>query len=82
MRWLAGLFIAALVGAVIWVVVAQHRWENRCHDAGGKVEQRFEGYITTFSYTYDAKGNITSVIPVIVQDYSYHCWVNGAEVSV
>ena len=81
--WAFGIAVVAVIGGLItWMVVAQNRWEHRCREAGGKVEQRYEGTITTFSYTYDAKGNITSVTPVITQTYSYHCWVGGREVKV
>lgn len=82
MKWLAGLLIAALIGGITWAIVEQNRWEHRCHAAHGRVEQRFEGYITTYQYIYDSKGNIIGMIPQQTPDYSYHCWVGGREVSV
>jgi hypothetical protein len=82
MRTAMGIFLAAAVGLMVWGLVDLHRWSNRCHDAGGMIETRFEGYITTYSYTYDAKGNVTGMTPQMTPDYSYHCWVNGSEVNV
>jgi len=76
-KWALGvLVVAGLAGLAIWAIVAQGRWEARCHDAGGRVEERFEGYITTYTQV----GNVQ--VPQITPQYSYHCWVGGREVDV
>lgn len=77
-----GLFIAMIVAAVVWSVVETHRWIQACHDAGGWVEQRWEYATMDMYYNYDARGNIVSVVPIVTQHYSYHCWVNHQEVAV
>lgn len=63
-----------LCGLVVWLFVSMDRWEDRCHDAGGSVEERFEGFITVFV------GN--PPMPQLLPQYSEHCMVNGTEVSV
>lgn len=78
---LISAFVAALIGAIIWAFVAQNRWEHRCHEAGGRVEQRLDGYVTTPHYIYDTKGNITSIYFTDDPQHSYHCWVRGQEVK-
>jgi hypothetical protein len=73
MRWTLGAVAALLVGAAVWWAVAnQNAWEGRCHDQGGTVETRFEGFITIL-----IKG-----VPHLQPQYSYHCWVGGHEVRV
>jgi hypothetical protein len=84
-RWpmvLAATFIAAVVAWIVVAVVMQVKWTNKCHDAGGWVEQRYEYSSIDMTYMYDSKGNITAVIPTVTQHYSFHCWVNHQEVSV
>lgn len=76
MRWLIGVFVVGLVAVLAWAVVAQTRWETRCHDAGGSVETRFEYYQTT----YVQVGN--TQVPQLTPVYSSHCWVDGREVNV
>ncbi len=74
--------IAASAGLIIWVAVSSHQWNQRCEDAGGVVVSEYVGDITTFAYTYDAKGNVTSMIPVTTPQYNYYCVVNGQYVEV
>lgn len=81
MLWVA-LAIALTAGVTVWAVVALHQWTKACHDAGGKVEERWEYADVQLVNSYDAKGNLVSVTPVVTQHYSYHCWVNGVEVQV
>lgn len=68
--WVGGLVVAALI---VWGLVDMHRWSVRCEKAGGHVVSHFEGYMTTYQYTYDSKGNVTSVVPVMTPQYSYTC---------
>lgn len=82
MRVIVGLLVTAAVGALILGAVSMHRWSVRCERAGGHVVSHFEGYTTTFTYTYDAKGNVTSVSPVMTPDYSYTCEGLPAGVAV
>lgn len=81
-KLIVGAIVLSLAGALTWAIIAQNKWEHRCHAAHGRVEQRFEGYITTYQYTYDDKGNIVGMIPQQTPNYSYHCWVGASEVSV
>lgn len=74
--------VAALLGGITWAIVAQNKWEHRCHNKGGRVEQRLDGYVMTPHYIYDGKGNITSTYFTNDPQYSYHCWLGGAEVNV
>ncbi|MDT5119260.1 MAG: hypothetical protein QOE30_4999 [Mycobacterium sp.] len=72
-RWLIGLgFMAVVAGLVIWAVISMNAWESRCHDAGGTVETRFEGFMTIY----------VNNMPQLQPQYSYHCWVDGQEVQV
>ncbi len=77
----AALLVLGTIAATAWAVVAMHQWTKACHDAGGWVEQRWEYATMDMYYTYDAKGNIASVVPVVTQHYSYHCWVNHQEID-
>jgi hypothetical protein len=72
MRWLLGILAGfALAGVITWAVIAQNRWDDRCHQAGGTVESRFEGFMTIYINGH----------PYLQPQYSSHCWVNGREVQ-
>lgn len=69
------LGVALVGGGITWAVIADHRWEQRCHAQGGYVEERYEGQITTIHHS----GNSTYV--TTQPNYSSHCWVAGREVK-
>lgn len=75
----AGAFIVLTLAAMAWAIVLHVQHSRACTKAGGRVEERWEYASVDMTYTYDSKGNITSVTPVVTQHYSYHCWVNGQE---
>jgi len=75
----AAAFIALAVAGIIWAVVVHVQHSRACERSGGRVEERWEYASIDMTYSYDSKGNITSVTPVVTQHYSYHCWVNGQE---
>lgn len=62
----------AFAAILTWAVIAQNAWANRCRDAGGTVEERFEGFMTI----------IINGQPHLQPQYSDHCWINGHEASV
>lgn len=74
MRRRLGIAMAVLALAAVLTLafVGQNRWENRCRDASGTVEARFEGFITV----------IINGVPHLNPQYSYHCWIDGREVDV
>jgi hypothetical protein len=75
------LAVIAVVGFITWAIVAQANWNKACHNAGGRIEQRYEYTQTNTHYTYDAKGNVTGFYITSDPVYSYHCWVGGQEVD-
>lgn len=77
-----GTGVASIVGLATFGIVQMNEWSNKCHEAGGVVETVYVGDTTTYNYTYDGKGNITGMYPVVTPQYEYYCNVNGIRIDV
>lgn len=75
--WIILAVAAVLAGVIWWTAVEMNDWEARCHDAGGVVESRYIG--DTVIYVNSGNG---VQVPIVTPNYSYHCMVNGQEITV
>jgi hypothetical protein len=82
MKWLIGVIVLLIAGGITFAVIGMKNWEDDCKAAGGHSVSQFEGFITTYTYIYDSKGNITGTIPQLTPQYSYHCMVGNEEIEV
>jgi hypothetical protein len=78
---IVALIVVSVLGLTAWAIVDFENWKHRCREAGGAVEERYEGTDMVITYTYDAKGNVTGYYYTPTDRYSYHCWLNGQEIQ-
>lgn len=73
LQW--GVMLAAVLAAAVGVLALHSGgdWPARCEQAGGTVEERYEGMVTIL----DGNPPVSTLVP----DYSFHCWVDGQEVE-